>query len=211
MKSIAGSNVFSKCCAAAVVLSSFFLLCTAGSPRKQTTTEESKLQVKLSAERRTIHSGETLVLHVEIWNAGPDDLFICKDFFGPRLARFCDLRLSFNPTVRGGFPGVGVAVDGVPTRELPTFANALVANWLSIAPRHFYGEIIEINGSLYPELQVAGKYRLSATFSGAGMLVDSPYNGLQHYPDEVARLPGKVWTGEATSNTLNIIVLPKSH
>jgi hypothetical protein len=152
-----------------------------------------------------ITAGDTLAVRVEIWNVGNQDLFICKNFEGVRLV-FCDLSLSFTP--RAVAPRTEWAVDANPD-ENESFANALVRNWISIPPKHFYGMVVELDPSTYPELKTAGRYRIHGRYVSPGLLGSGYYNNLLEHSEEVSRLPGKSWQGDVDTNSAVIRVVGK--
>lgn len=160
----------------------------------------SELQVTISPLKEIITSGDTLKVRVEIWNIGRENLFICRDFrLGP-----CDLRLSFEPPAREartahaadrGFPG-----------ETETFANALVRDWISMPPEHFYGAVLELDPASYPELKEPGRYRIRGRYVSGGLLAPAYYNRLLAFRNEVAQLPAKSWQGEVDTNSITVLV-----
>ena len=156
--------------------------------------------------KSVITSGDTLSLHVEIWNVSREDIFICKDFQGPNLA--CgNLRLNFNHEAG---PRSGVSYDyfrahGVANKE--AFASVLVREWISIPPKHFYGAIIEVDTNEYG--MKGGRYQITGEYHSGGLLAEADSNNLLSYREEVARLPGKSWRGRVDTNSVQVRVLPK--
>jgi hypothetical protein len=167
--------------------------------------QQSELEVRISPLKNVVVSGETLQLRVEMWNVGSDDLFICSDF-NLITAQFCTLTLSFEP--RGKGPRALSAADvGFPNENRKSFVDALVRNWISIPPGHYYGAIVELNPTSYPELSEVGGYRLQGRYISGGLLTPRNYNDLQAYPNEVARLPGKSWHGKVDTNSAVVHVI----
>lgn len=170
------------------------------------------LKVKISVEKPVTVSGESLQLRVEIWNMGTQDVMVCKDFVsGP-----CDLRISFDPVAKVEHaissgdcaPYISTAQPPLPAEE---FAKALVEDWVSIAPKHFYGGTIELDPKVHPELGVAGRYRISGIFTSGGLLGQPCYYRLKAFGKEVVKLPAESWHGEVETNSVWIQVNGKKN
>jgi hypothetical protein len=180
-------------------------------PSPQEQTEQGKeLEVRISLAKPVVAANETLRLRVEIWNVGTRDLLVCKEVFSPSAP--CTLRLDFQPLAK--VEHRGLASDCVPYEWMPhipppkaeDFANILIKDWVSISPNHFYGAIIELDPSSYPELRVAGHYRLSGNYSSGGLLEAHCYYKLKPFSREVANLPAGSWHGVAYSNSVAVNV-----
>jgi len=86
--------------------------------------EGEKIDVRISASKNSIASGETLKVRVEIWNVGTKNIFVCRDFQTP--APPCGLRLIFENTARHQYgTGWGSAADCFITAERDSFATVL--------------------------------------------------------------------------------------
>jgi hypothetical protein len=141
--------------------------------RAQEQAEQGKeLEVRISLANPAFAANDALLLRVEIWNVGSRDLLVCREMFS--LSAPCHLRLDFQPLAK--VEHGGVADDCVPYEWMPhapskaqDFANILMKDWVSIPPNHFYGATIELYPSSYPELGVAGHYRLSGIYSSGGL------------------------------------------
>ena len=160
------------------------------------------LKVKISPLKSAIAAGNTLVIRVEIWNIGTQDIFVCKQFEGVRLV-YCGLDFSFEPAAdaaRSNWSAIGIS------NEKETLAEALVKNWISIPPKHFYGTIMELSPGSYPELKTPGRYRISGRYFSGGLLMPTSYNGLLKHSEEVAQLPGKSWQGQVDTNSITVRV-----
>ena len=141
------------------------------------------------------------------------DLLLCREIFS--FSAPCTPRLDFQPLAN--VEHEGLAADCVPYEWMPhvlppkaqDFANILIKDWVSIPPNHFSGATIGLDPSMYPELRVAGHYRLSATYSSGGLLESYCYYELKPFPKEVANLPAKSWQGVAYSNSVAVYVRKK--
>ena len=183
----------------------------ASSARPQEQAKQGEeLEVKISVAKTLVAADEALQLRIEIWNVGARDLLVCKEFLSPSAP--CTLRLDFQPLAKAEHGGL--ASDCVPYEWMPPspptvaqdFANILVEDWVSIPPNHFYGATIELNPSSYPEVRVAGHYRISGTYFSGGLLEAHCYYKLKPFSKEVANLPVKSWHGIAYSNSVAVHV-----
>jgi hypothetical protein len=171
-----------------------------------------ELEVRISLANPEFAANGALQLRVEIWNVGTRDLLICRkifSYYGP-----CHLRLDFQPLAK--VQHGGTAFDCVPYEWEPhtppnaqDFANILMKDWVSIPPNHSYGETIELDPPLYPELRVPGHYRISGIYSSGGLLDSYCYYELKPFSKEVANLPAKSWHGVAYSNSVAVHVRKK--
>ena len=182
----------------------------AGSRSQSERTEE--LEVRISPPESVVVLGETLRLRVEILNNGRQDVLVCKDF----LSGACDLRFSFDPVAR--VPHAVVSKDCTPyewsTHAAPPrneLERILVEDWVPIAPQHFYGVAVNLEPTAYPELQVAGNYRVSGRFSSGGFLDQYCYYKLKPFSKEVTDLPTKSWRGAVSTNAVLVRVSSKKH
>lgn len=170
------------------------------------------LEIKISAEKSVVDSGEPVQLRIEIWDIGTQDVLVCKELIsGP-----CDLRISFDPPAK--VEHAGTAGDCAPyesTAHPPSqaeeFANVLVKDWVSIPPKHFYGSTIELDSRNYPELRVPGRYRISGIFSSGGPLNQPCYYKMRGFSKEVAGLPAVSWHGTLETNSVSVRVIGKKN
>ena len=84
-----------------------------------------------------------------------------------------------------------------------------MTDWVSIPPNHFYGTTVDLMPSGYPELRLAGNYRITAEFGSGGLLAIYCYDRLTEFASEVAALPAKSWQGGIQSNTVLLRVKGK--
>jgi hypothetical protein len=182
------------------------------SPQEQT-GQGKELEVRISLANPIVAANEALRLRVEIWNLGTRDLLLCQDIFS--LSAPCNLRLDFQPLAKVEHEGIAVDcgpyewMPHVPPPKAQDFANILIKDWVSVPPNHFYGATIELEPSSYPELRVAGHYRLRGTYFSGGLLESHCYYELKPFSKEVANLPAKSWQGVAYSNSVAVYVRKK--
>lgn len=170
------------------------------------------LEVKISVEKPVVASGEPIQLRIEIWNIGTQDVLVCKELIsGP-----CDLRISFDPPAKvehAVTTGDCVPYESTthPPLQAVEFANALVKDWVSISPKHFYGGMIKLDPRNYPELRVPGRYRIRGAFSSGGLLDQPCYYKLKAFSKEVANLPAMSWRGDVETNSVLVQVIGKKN
>jgi len=175
----------------------------------QTNQPGVKIDIRLSAVKRVIVTGDALQLKVEIWNRSPvEDVYVCKDF-EPQSSPLCGVDFTLEDTSgRFGING-GVATDFNPWNKEP-FARVLVRDWIALRPDHFYGAIINLDSNSYPRLRKLGTYRVWATYKSSGLT--NGYQGSVSFdPEEIAHLPAKSWQGEVDSNILVVRVAQKNN
>jgi hypothetical protein len=162
-----------------------------------------RIEVKISPLINKIAVDGTLRLRVEIWNVGKQDVFICKKFSGT-VFEFCELRFTFDPSSQSkGSASAGTCLSCGHEDFLP----ALIRDWVSIPTQHFYGSIVELTPSKYPELTKPGHYTIRGRFSSDGLLGEQYYNSLTRFPKEIAALPATSFQGEVNTNSIEIDVV----
>lgn len=168
----------------------------------------ANIDVKLSAPKSVIASGESLQLRVEIWNEGSSDVFVCKSFDMPGFP-LCSLALFVEDNSGRSGSRHGIAADFSPWDKKPLSA-VLMRDWIVLQPRHFYGAVVTVDPDSYPRLQKPGRYRLLAQYRSGGLMAG--YQGtVSADPDELAHLPAKSWRGEIESSPIVIHVVPKKN
>lgn len=102
-------------------------------------------------------------------------------------------------------PSGKLAVDSIPGNPAP-FVNALISNWIALAPKYKYGTMFSLDFA-FPPTPEPGNYRVRATLTSHGPSGDLYYNDLVHYPDELASLPYAGWNGRTVSNWVWITII----
>jgi hypothetical protein len=165
------------------------------------------LALRITPTKSVVIVGQTLGLRVEFWNDGNTPLFICKDFLA-QAAVGCGLTFSFTP--HGTGPRSLSAGDCFLGGQKFNFAKELMQHWVLLPPKTFYGAgVVLYRDSNNHELEEPGSYRLSGEYSSGGLLSGANCNAISLFPDEVASLPGKSWTGRLNSNSVAIRVIAK--
>jgi hypothetical protein len=182
-----------------------------GSPQ-ESNSQMNELEVRISPLKSEIVAGEVLQLRVQVWNHGNEALYVCRDIHaGIIYGGPCHLRLDFNPLVK--MEHRGGSSDCVPYELLrpapqPTesIATILAEDWVFLPPNRFYVGFVTLDRGSYPELGVAGRYRIQGHYSSGGLLSSPCYYELKPFSGEVAELPGKSWQGEVVTNTASVRV-----
>jgi len=165
------------------------------------------LELRITPIKSVVAVGQTLRLRVEFWNDSSTPLFICKDFLA-HAAVGCGLTFSFTPHGKG--PGSGLAGDCYLDGRKFNFAKELAQHWILLPPKTFYGtEVVLYPDSNNHELEEPGSYRLGGQYFSGGLLSGANCNAISLFPDEVALLPGKSWTGTLDSNSVAVRVVAK--
>jgi hypothetical protein len=173
---------------------------------------EAKVSVRISSPQTRLQPGESVVLHVEIWNEGPKDVFISKEFQGPdnALSRL-DLSLQYDGGV--DWPSVRSVADFIGSgreHDSPPLASVLSKTWIALPPGHFYGGEATMRASLFDHLDIPGRYRVQGKYISRSFFARDMNNPLLGYADELEKLPYQSWTGEFETNSVWIeVVDPK--
>lgn len=103
--------------------------------------------------------------------------------------------------------GWNYAVDWFTGTPAP-FPNALISNWIALAPKYKYGATLDLGMAFHGNPR-PGHYAVRVTLTPGGPSSQSVYNDLLHYPNELANLPYPGWTGKAVSNWVSITIIPR--
>jgi hypothetical protein len=167
--------------------------------------QDVKIEMKLSPLKNIIVSGQPLQLTVEIWNQGPADVYVCRDFetsAGP----LSSLTLYLDDASGRHGSKYGMAGDISPWHK-ESLTAALARDWIALRRGHFYGAIINIDPDSFPWLRKPGTYRILGHYSSGGILA---YQGtVLADPEEVAHLPARFWTGAVDSNSVVVRVISR--
>lgn len=174
---------------------------------------ETKVIVRISATKTRLQPGESVVLHVEIWNAGQQDVYIFKEFNEPDNP-LSSLNVTLYYGTKPDIPNVRIVSADTPAFSLKAgspLANALSVGCVALAPGHSYGGDVVMNTTMYGRLRIPGRYRIQGRYWSRGFLAEDINNPLLGYADELKQLPYHSWTGEVETNSIWIeVVKPRS-
>ena len=167
-----------------------------------TSRADKNLSVRISPKHKTLRPGENLVLHVEIVNQGPQDIFIFKE-----IELGCCAWSELHIYVQNGeqFEGPGSAGSiedslrfGANNPNKPPFANALSRGWIALPPGYSYSKDL-----FTYSLRRPGKYQIGGTYVSHGMSGELQAD----YSEEINHLPYQAWKGAVDTNTIWIEVV----
>lgn len=170
---------------------------------------EKEVSVALAAEKVRYVVGQPIRIRIDIQNIGERDLLICN-----RIQRItawvCSLELIVTDENGNESPRIAVMPPLIsPARASESFANALVRDWMILAPGHSLSAWVWIDSDTFRMLGQPGRYRIQADYTSQGLKAPLYYNTVSKYQSEIEQLPAKNWVGSATSNTLSIEVVRK--
>ncbi len=102
-------------------------------------------------------------------------------------------------------PGWSFAADRL-IETPPPFPNALISNWIALAPKYKYGTVLGLDLA-FQSSPKPGHYTVRAILTSGGPSGESEYNDLLHYPNELANLPYAGWKGKAVSNWVSVTII----
>ena len=165
-----------------------------------------QIAVKLIPEKSVINPGETLKLRVEIWNVGADDILIPQNI----NATFGNSILWLFVQVGSKREGpTGPIADRIPQPD-PDFEKTFVTNWLTLNKAHYYGTLVAMNPTEFPQLRKAGHYTVGAEYYSRGISSTPGWNGGYLKQEDLDKLPLKAWKGKIDSNLVTIQVTPRT-
>jgi hypothetical protein len=140
---------------------------------------------------------------MEVSNDSKQTLMVCRDLDIGSHSCFWD----FETHDASGriLPVLKFAADRFIQAPAP-FPNALISNWIALAPKYKYGMMLTL-GLALPGKPKPGHYTVRAILSSDGPGAQSVYNDLLHYPNELTNLPYPGWRGKAVSNWVSITII----
>jgi hypothetical protein len=165
-------------------------------------TRSGGISVRLIQPQHGFGAKGSLPLRVDITNEGNETLLVCRNL---AYDHFCSWAFEIHDSAGHAVPLWAFAGDSIVGSPAP-FANALISNWIALAPHDTYGTTIDLGLVLGPHPR-AGRYEVKVTFSSDGPDSQSVYNDLLHYPQELAALPYPGWKGTAQSNSVSVEIV----
>lgn len=161
------------------------------------------ISLRLVQPQTKFGNKESIPLRVEVSNDGVQTLLVCREinFTG----KFCSWDFDIRDASGRSVPRWRTAGDRVVGNPDP-FPNALIANWIALAPHYSYGTTIDLVDVLGPNSK-PGRYKLKASLTSYGPDSASVYNDLLHYPKELSELPYSGWKGTAETNSISIDIV----
>lgn len=170
-----------------------------------TSATDQRIAVRISAKNKTLHPGESLVLHVEIINQGSKDVFILKEIKVGCCA-WSELRIYVQHGPPFETPGVGGSIEdslrlGANNPNKPPFSNALSRAWIALPPGYSYCKDLDTYA-----LRIPGVYRIAGTYTSHGISGELKAD----YGEEIRHLPYQAWEGQVETNSIWIKVAKPS-
>lgn len=174
----------------------------ARSPHPKLKTVRAGLAVYLHKPQGPFKIGAPMRLEVDFSNDGKQPFLVCRDLsIG---SESCFWQFETRDASGRPLPTAQLVADRIPGAPAP-FPDALVSNWIALAPNYRYGMMLNIENAL-PEPR-PGHYTVRATLTSDGPGSQSVYNDLLHYPKELANLPYPGWRGRVVSNWVSIDIV----
>ena len=166
-------------------------------------TTADGISVHLNQPPGPFTAGKFIQVQVDVTNDSKQTLLVCRDLDVGNHSCYWD----FETRDASGrvLPVLKYAFDRFIEAPVP-FPNALISNWIALAPKYKYGTMLGL-GLALPGTPKPGHYRVRATLTSDGPSGESVYNDLLHYPNELANLPYTGWKGKAVSNWVSITII----
>lgn len=166
-------------------------------------TTADGISVHLHQPTGSFAFGKPIDVQMDVSNDSKQTLLVCRDLDIGSHACFWD----FETRDASGrmLPSLNYAFDRFIEAPVP-FPNALISNWIALAPNYRYGMMLTL-GLALPGKPKPGRYRIRTILTSDGPSGESVYNDLLHYPNELANLPYPGWKGRAVSNWVSITIV----
>ncbi len=170
-------------------------------------TDSDGIAVRLSLDKQRYTVGEQIQVRVEVQNQGSEALII------PNLTTAADVRagyVQFDLTDAKGrrqTPQLRVS-ELLGSVQLEPDWRLLLGQWLVLYPQTSFTSQLSLDGATFPFLTKPGRYKLSATYSSAGLSYGVNYRRLGLKEKDVASLRFPSWSGKVRSNSVWISIVP---
>jgi hypothetical protein len=168
---------------------------------KTSIDSEPVISVHISSKDSHVRQGQDVLLQVEIWNEGKQDLFISKEIDDVASNTLATLQVRVYKGTEPVGPFLQVVADCFCSERssYPPLSLELPKYWIALPPHHFYGKQVVIHADQLAGLK-AGRYRIQGTYQSLGFLAQNLNNPLAHYAQELKELPFQSWVGEVHTN-----------
>lgn len=193
--------------AASILIAVFSQPVVIGRPQTQD-TKHSQIEVRLIPKKKLIKVGEGLEVRVEVWNVGPNPVFIRKDIYELCIPSPLSLLLELGP--RPKIQTVtGCAADCIYSAK-DSFAARFAHHWTTLPARSFYGTVVSMRTDSFPQLSRLGRWRLRGTYQSLGGLASSvcfDTAPILDNSEQIKGLPYEAWQGSVDTNSVWIEVV----
>ena len=163
------------------------------------------IAVRLSLGKQRFALGERLQVRVEVQNQRSETLIVSN------VITEVDDRVGyvqFDLTDAKGHrqsPQLRVSELLGPVQKEPDW-RLLLGRWLVLYPQDSFTSQLDLDGETFPFLKRPGRYKLSATYSSAGLSYGVNYRSLGLKEQDVASLRFRSWSGKVRSNSVWITI-----
>ena len=166
-------------------------------------TSDTGISVHLHQPHGSFVAGQSVQVQVNLYNEGKQTLIVCRKLEVGNQSCFWDFEMR---DASGHMLPTGkLAVDSIPGPPAP-FPEALISNWIALAPKYQYGTMLWLDFAFPPKPR-PGNYKVRAILHSLGPSGDLYYNDVRQYPEELAKLPYAGWNGKAVSNWISVTIV----
>lgn len=172
-------------------------------PEPHLVTTADGISVHLHQPPGPFAVGKFIQVQMDVTNESKQTLIVCRDV--DITSDACHWEFEARDASGRILPTLNYAADRFIEAPAP-FPNALISNWIALAPKYKYGTALDL-GLALPGMPRPGRYRVRAILSSLGPSGGLYYNDLLHYPKELSDLPYPGWKGKAVSNWVFITIV----
>ena len=168
-----------------------------------------RITVQISLHKEGYRIGKHIPVTVEITNNGSEGLIVSNLITTDVNNR--QGHIEFTVTDSKGSrqsPQLNWVSDSfAPFPSAPDWRRVL-GLWLVLFPKDSFSSRLNIDEETFPCLTKPGRYKLSATYSSAGLDYGGNYRMLGLKAQDVTALPFRTWSGKVQSNSVWIRIFP---
>jgi hypothetical protein len=176
-----------------------------------TLAQSDQIAVRLSLDKQQYEVQEQIPIKVEVENRGEKPLIVSNLITTDTNDRQGHIEFELIDTKgHHQVPQLKWIGDSFAPYPAEPDWRRLLGLWLVLYPKDSLCSRLSLDGATFPFLTKPGKYKISATYSSAGLAYGANYGRLGLKAQDVSALPYRSWSGKVQSNSVWITVGPSS-
>jgi hypothetical protein len=188
-----------------VVVFMFALLWVATALTGQSNLSDKTITVHIGSGKRSVSSGRSLPIDVEIANPGEKGVLICSSII-PGAGLPCRLHLWIEDVHGSKIPELTIIVDMPPPNPNETLTDILLRLWLPLKPKHALRTTIIFYPNNNGEPLKPGQYRIRGSYSSYGLDAPGLISPNLLKSEDLSRLTYPVFQGRVNTNSIPILI-----
>jgi len=168
----------------------------------------NKVAVRLSLAKQRYMVGEQIQVRVEVENQGNEPLYVSNSISEvENRMGYVQFDLTDAKGHRQSPQSRWIGDVFAPSPQEPDW-RVLLGSWPLLSPQSSISSQLSLDGAMFPFLTRPGRYKLSGTYSSAGLSYGLNYSRMGLKQEDVASLRFSSWSGKVRSNSVWVTIVP---